>query len=389
VFIQSIKETEMYLKLVFNQTSSTSGSNWGPALQTISNFATGTWTSTSQITSTHITKESSVVSGTAPTSGIYTASLSSGTTTAYITITKHHYAKGLNGGAFQARSRMFLEWNSTNGFKVSYYDSQGQNAYPRSDAMTYISSNTATTGSRWTDGSGANQDLININGISVIHCIITDHVLLIQLQTTGTSLQKDYGTWMIADLEYIPSIDNYAYTSNVRYTPQVFAYWYWPDTMDQGNGSGVTATNATGLYRTQYLDQYGTYRNTIVNTGDFNSTIHYGNQTGDSLAPVMHPRPMNRVFQVPVTSGDYAHQLIPLMYNGHSDALNNFGDPRHSRLMSCFRTSEDLGFTGDMITEGSGNFRIFRIHKCGNASPASAAFNACYAFPEFNIPYGS
>jgi hypothetical protein len=381
----------MYLKLVFNQASSTSGTatgGWGPMFTTIANFVTGTWTSTAQITSTAITKESSVVSGTAPTSGIYSAVNTSTTAIANTTITKHHYAKGLNGGAFQARSKMQLVWGSNQGFKIKYFDSQDGNGYPTTGDTPYITSSASTSSPRWTDGSGANQDLININGISVIHCIITDHVLLIQLQTTGTSLQKDYGTWMIADLEYIPGIDNYAYNSSVRYTPQVFAYWYWPDTMDQGNGSGATTNHATGLYRSNYLDQYGTFRNTPLSL-DSAGTAHYGNQAANSTAPVMHPRPMNRVYQVPVTSGDYAHQLIPLMYNGHSDSTDNFGDPRHSRLMSCFRTSEDLGFTGDMITEGSGNFRIFRIHKCGNQSPNSATFNACYAFPEFNIPYGS
>jgi hypothetical protein len=380
----------MYLKLVFNGTGSTSGTNtagWGPIFLTIANFVTGVWTSTSQITSTAITKESSVKSGTAPTSGIYSASNSSSTTNATTTITKHHYAKGLNGGAFQARSKMQLVWGSSQGFKIRYQDSQDGNGYPTTGDTSYITSNGGVGSPRWTDGIG-NSDLINTNGVSVIHCIITDHVLLIQVQTTGNSTQKDYGTWMIADLEYIPSIDNYAYNSNVRYTPQAFAYWFWPDTMDRGNGSGTTTLNATGLYRPQYLDQYGTFRNTPLGN-DWNGTQHYGNQTASSLAPVMHPRPMNRVYQIPVTSGDYAHQLIPLMYNGQSDSTDNFGDPRHSRLMSCFRTSEDLGFTGDMITEGSGNFRIFRIHKCGNQAPDSAAFNACYAFPEFNIPYGS
>jgi len=379
----------MYLKLVFNQTSSAAVAAWSTALTTISNFATGTWTSTSQITSTHITKESSVVSGTAPTSGIYSATASSGSNFFSLSITKRHYAKGLNSGAFQASSIMMLDWNNSSGFKVQYRDSQNSNAYPQSSGSpSYITSNNNSSSPRWYDANGA-VDLVNINGISVIHCIITDHVLLIQVQTTGSSVQKDYGTWMIADLEYIPSIDNYAYTSNVRYTPQVFAYWFWPDTMDRGNGVGTTTANATGLYRTNYLDQYGTYRNTLVNSGDWDSTTHYGNQTANSNAPTLNPRPMNRVYQIPVTSGDYAHQLIPLMYVGHSDSTDNFGDPRHSRLMSCYRTSEDLGFTGDMITEGSGNFRIFRVHKCGNQAPSSAAFNACYAFPEFNIPYGS
>lgn len=384
----------MYIKLVFNGSSNTSGTaankgSWGSMFTALGKIITGVWTSTSQIDATSITKESSVISGTAPTSGMYTYSISATTSSASLNITKYHYAKGQNANSFQAKSVMYFEWNTTNGFKVRYYDALEGNGYPVTGTMNYVTSNIATSSPRWQDGSGANQDLINMSGISVIHCIVTDHVLIIQLQTTGTSTQKDYGTWMIADLEYIPSIDNYAYDSNARYTPQTFAYWFWPDTMDQGNGVGTTSYNATGLYRVNYLDQFGTYRNTPTNGGDAVGTQHYGNQTANSTAPVMHPRPMNRVYQIPVTSGDYAHQLIPLMYNGHSDAIDNFGDPRHSRMMSAFRTSEDIGFTGDIITEGSGNFRIFRIHKCGSQNPSTATYNACYAFPEFNIPYGS
>lgn len=390
MFTQNIKETEMYLKLVFNQNYSVSGNashGWGPMFTAIANFATGTWTSTSQITSTAIIKESSVISGTAPTSGIYTAIVASGNTTANAKITKHHYAKGQNGGTFQAKSIMMLDWNSNSGFRVRYIDALEGNGYPLAGTMKYVSSNNTTNGPRW--GSTSSTDLTSIGGISVIHCIITDHVLLIQVQTDGDSTIKDYGTWMLADLEHIPSIDNYAYSSNARYTPQAFAYWFWPNCMDAGQGSrNGGLTTVTGLYRPQYLDQFGTYRNTPV-TQDVNVNVHYGNQTANSDAPVMHPRPMNRVYQIPVTSGDYAHQLIPLMYNGQSDSPDGFGDPRHSRLMSAFRTSEDLGFTGDIITEGSGNFRIFRIHKCGSQTPSTATFNACYAFPEFNIPYGS
>ena len=380
----------MYLKLVFNGNSGTNGtSHWQPVFATIANFVTGVWTSTSQITSTLITKESSVISGTAPTVGIYTASAGDyASDNANYNIKKFHYAKGLNNNAFQASSQINLTWNAYNGFKVRYYDALVGNGYPATGAMSYLTSNNSTAASRWNDANNA-ADLININGLSVIHCIITDHVFVIQVQTTGNAEQKDYGTWMLADLEYLPNIDNYAYNSNARYTPQTYVYWIWLDSMDAYSGvrTGTTRT-ATGIYRPQYLDQYGTFRNTPLGQ-DYNLTTHYGNQTANSTAPVLHPRPMNRVYQIPVTSGDYAHQLVPLMYNGQSDSLDNFGDPRHSRLMSCYRTSEDLGFTGDIITEGSGNFRIFRIHKCGNHAPSLATLNACYAFPEFNIPYGS
>jgi hypothetical protein len=38
------------------------------------------------------------------------------------------------------------------------------------------------------------------------------------------------------------------------------------------------------------------------------------------------------------------------------------------------------------------NYRVFAVHKAGLVSPSTAitsAYNACYAFPENNIPYSA
>jgi hypothetical protein len=57
--------------------------------------------------------------------------------------------------------------------------------------------------------------------------------------------------------------------------------------------------------------------------------------------------------------------------------------------MNWYRTTDDAGFSGDLLTENSTNYRIFRTHKCGKANRLDAGndYNACYAFPEDNVPF--
>jgi hypothetical protein len=103
--------------------------------------------------------------------------------------------------------------------------------------------------------------------------------------------------------------------------------------------------------------------------------------------PNLEPQPRNRIYQIPVSSGNFAHQLVPLTYKGHQDDIDNFGDPRRGRLMNCYRTSDGLGWTGDVLTEGSTDYRLFRVHKSGDETMNDSTYNACYAFPEDNIPF--
>ena len=70
------------------------------------------------------------------------------------------------------------------------------------------------------------------------------------------------------------------------------------------------------------------------------------------------------------------------------DDADNFGDPRRGRLMIWYRTSDSAGMSGDILTEGTTQYRIFRVHKTGDENMIDANINACYAFPEDNVPFG-
>lgn len=380
----------MYVKLIGNGASSTAGPTWANLFAEIAGLCTGSITSTSQLTNSIINAPASTITGTGPTAGVYrTESLLNNTTSATLTLEKFHYAKGQNSNAFQAKSRIIFAWDQSHGFRIRYADNTSANMYPRPDPAYYMTSSTDTTVGSWrfVDAAGLN-DLVNASGIFSMHMIITDHVMVFQVQTTGTDTVKDYYTFVLPDLEYAPTLDNYAYASNSRYSPQVFAYWLNLNLLERPNTTQSTSAVAHGVYRQNYMDQYGTFRSTplgqdITTTG----TTSWFTSSAINVPIIDGARVYNRVYQIPVSTGDFTHQLIPIGYTGHQDGTDNLGDPRRGKLMSCYRTTDDIGFTGDIITNGQQNFRVFRIHKTGSTGITSAAQNACYAFPENNIPF--
>ena len=56
-------------------------------------------------------------------------------------------------------------------------------------------------------------------------------------------------------------------------------------------------------------------------------------------------------------------------------------------MMNMYRISDNAGEDGDVILEGSTRYRIFKPHKTGYQFGYEADVNACYAFPEDNVPY--
>lgn len=382
----------MYVKLMGNGATNTSGSVWGNLFSDIAGLCTGSITSTSQLTNTIVNAPASTITGTGPTADMYRVeSLLSSSGSATLTLEKFHYAKGQNSNAFQAKSRIIFYFDATYGFRIRYADNTSANMYPRADSNYYMTSSTDTTVGSWRfiDANSAN-DLSNANGILSMHMIITDHVLVFQVQTTGTDTVKDYYTFVLPDLEYSPTIDNYAYASNTRYTPQVFTYWLALNGLERPNVALGSASVAHGVYRQNYMDQYGTFRSAPL--GQDQAGLATGNwwTSGSVNAPTIDgARVFNRVYQIPVSTGEFTHQLVPIGYTGHQDGTDNLGDPRRGKLMSCYRTTDDIGFTGDIVTNGQQNFRVFRIHKTGSTTMGSAAQNACYAFPENNIPFAA
>lgn len=323
-------------------------------------------------TSSPINSGLSSVSGTAPTSGIYSVgTVSAGTSNGTLVITKNHYAKKTG---YTPAQQIILFQDSTYGFNVRLGTSNGANLGPTASSSGYWLSSTSSQklGSfRW-------------NWIDEIHLIINDTTFAMQIISTGNDSSTDVATFILSDLEYNSAIDDFSFAGNSLYCPSV-GVWHLLLNQPFTDSAAGTNSNLTTIYRPQYIDKFGTYRNLTTDTTVYN----YGLQTTALAAyATIEPLPRNRIWDMAIANAERVHQLVPVYYRGHMDDTNNYGDPRRGRLMNTYRTTEKLGRSGDVILDGDTRYRLFAAtHKAGGSADSTALYSQCYAFPENNVPY--
>jgi len=134
------------------------------------------------------------------------------------------------------------------------------------------------------------------------------------------------------------------------------------------------------------MDTDGGYRNTTLS--ETSPRDHWGSQyTTYNQSPTIEPLARSCIYKLHGPSGEDIHQLIPVQYRGHNDYIDFFGDPRRGRFMNFYRTSDNSFDRGDVIIDGTTRYRVFKCHKTGQETQNNAIQNACYAFPEDNVPF--
>ncbi len=361
----------MYIKLVSDY-SQASGIERDGANQLAAALGGAT-----SVTSPFVTAFSALNQGTNFTTGMYNFQLTENTTSSsQLTITKYHYAKN---GSYTPSCKILI-WHHVSGFYINTTTSNGTNWLP-------IVSNY-----QWTvSGSPGFANGQHYNNIESIHVIINDTTFAMQVQTSGTDVTRDHGTFILNDLEYVPEIDDAAYAANSQYFPFV-GYWHFLGNNTRVNsvpGGGASDNNVV-IGRSQYLDQFNTFRNTSIASAA-TQYFHHGAQGATAATyATIEPRPRNRIYPIPSnTTGETINQLVPIHYMGHFDDLNGQGDPRRGRLINWYRTTDELGPTGSVLLDNGIRYRLLGdVGKGGTGVETSSSYNICYAFPEDNIPFG-
>lgn len=336
------------------------------------------------------------MAGTNATSGIYhTISTSySGTTSASVTFYKKHYATGQTSG-FTPRYKIVINVDPSDGWRVNVYDDNGNNSTPTSGTNVGIGGNTNASYNRVCGGWGRE--------VKAIHMIANDTTFMFKVSGSegfgdgGTDQDRDHGWFVLNDLEYSPTIDNWAYGVDDTYCPSVIVHSAWMNVMDVSIPSETNSNYCHfGVGQPRYIDKDG-----VVRTAEFyphNATYHFGvDQTPARQYSTISPPPALNQEHFNVSGGDAPiHQLTPVQFIGqHSlrlaaaqstaTAINK--NPRRGRMMNMYRISDNAGDDGDVILEGTTRYRIVKPHKTGFHFGYEADVNACYAFPEDNVPY--
>ncbi len=329
--------------------------------------------------------------GTAPTAGIYTVSSPyASSSSSYMTITKKHYATGQTSG-YTPTTQIIMSIDGSYGWRIRVYDNNGANGMPAANANY-----------GWIGGSGASYNYIGsayAQDFHEVHLIANDTTLALKVVSTGTDSTRDHGWFVISDLEYAPAIDNWAYGVDDTYCPSASVFAVNMNVMDNPVPSESNANYAHfGVGMNRYIDQSGTMRNADFSYATAaNALYHWQHIAANRKESTIIPSPAVRVKSFPIAGGDGpAHQIIPMQFVGQNlmqtqaqvaTATGANGNPRHGRMMNFYRTTDNLGVDGDVITEGSTRYRIMKAHKGGHTHHHEADFNACYAFPEDNVPY--
>ena len=335
------------------------------------------------------------VAGTGPSYGIYTgASVSSNSYYAKLTFTKKHYATGQTSG-YTPSMKIELIMDQYYGLRCRVIDKNGANRLPRSSEDGGWYAFGTTTSSNVNDGIGPGGYGHDFHRF---HVIVNDTTFGIKAVSQGAVTNRDSGWFMVNDLEYTPTIDNWAYGISSTFCPSVSLWSVNMNGLDNPIPSESNSTYAGfGLYQPYYVDGQGIARVTPTLAASFsNGSYMYYIGTTNRHESSIYPHPGFRQEGFPISGGDGpAHQLTPVHYNGQSrmsvsgntTATGLYGNPRNGRLMNFYRTTDNLGSDGDVLLEGTTRYRLIKVNKTGNTYAHEADVDAFYAFPEDNVPY--
>ena len=336
------------------------------------------------------------MAGTNPTSGMYhTISASYSTANnGSVTFYKKHYATGQTSG-FTPSYKIVINVDGADGWRVNVYDDNGNNSVPTTGTNVGIGGSTSAGYNRVGGGWGKE--------IKAIHMIANDTTFMFKVSGSegwangGSDQDRDHGWFVLNDLEYSPTIDNWAYGIDDTYCPSVLIHCAWMDVLDRSIPSEPNNNYAHfGVGQPRYIDYNG-----VVRTAEFspyNATNHWGtSQTLNERYSTISPSPALNQEHFNISGGDAPiHQLTPVQFigqhslriaSGESTATAINKNPRRGRMMNMYRISDNAGDDGDVILEGSTRYRIFKPHQCGHYYGYESDIPAFYAFPEDNVPY--
>ena len=367
--------------------------------KSIQDFLQGiNWTTQSDATGTlGFNGSAGTVAGTYPTSGIYhSTGIGSQALGGELVFWKKHYAHSQFTGDPQLL--VVLRISAADGWRIHIYDRNGSNISPNTNVNTGVGGST-TVAMNAVPESGADYGC----SIGSVHIIANDTTFAIKVISGGSSswgnntpTTIDHGWMVLNDIEYNPTIDNWAYGIDDTYCPTVYTHAATMNVMSNPLHPSTGSNYAWfGVTQPRYIDATGVVRTGVTSAGNGHS--HGGlMQTTDQQYSTLNPQPNIRQDSFAIAGSDTpAHMLTPVTFIGqhrlsHPDgtgANDLYKNPRRGRLMNFYRTTDDCAVDGNVILEGSTRYRIMKGHMTGNSNQSSAENRACYAFPEDNVPY--
>jgi hypothetical protein len=134
--------------------------------------------------------------------------------------------------------------------------------------------------------------------------------------------------------------------------------------------------------RTDYLSNVGAVDSHETWSAATENALYTRGQYDGNKYPSLYPAPYKRVMSAPLPAGDTAHQLHPVFVSPHSNS-DTGSDPIMAKFPYIWRTTDDIGYTGQTITFNGVDYVVLVAHKTGGLSDADTTdnwANSCYLF---------
>jgi hypothetical protein len=385
------------------------GFTWQQFMTDLKNIILGNATTLAELVA--VDAANSEIAGTGPTAGTYSF------------VSESYNANATLGGYFQIKKK-HAQWEAST-FEAEMNIRVGSNPANKYFWMTTSDINEAnahqylwSTWSTYTGTLTTYNAMHNIgsDGTQEIYMIINDSTLAISARGVDTADMPNMGFTFFHHSDFRKTTyDDYLMAGNSAFYPGAWVYqgmWNgWQN--NYSSGPGIDYANYS-IYRHQYGQAKGGYQNTASSQYPSNGTcrnfytpFNSGVGNNGALYPTTLPRPYMRIFDVvnPVT-GLYAPPRIPLIYDamGHTSIgngvliANSCQDVNlYNEFLDVYRTSDGVGWTGEIVTDNSVNYRIFRGAKtAGTAGVSQYQFTygneyyngyhtSCFLFPEDNV----
>ena len=200
--------------------------------------------------------------GTNATAGMY-HTISAGystSTNGYVTFYKKHYATGQTSG-YTPSYKIMINVDAADGWRVHVYDDNGNNITPTHGVNNGMGGTTTAAYNRIGGGYGSE--------LHQMHIIANDTTFMMKVSGSdaaggGTDTTRDHGWFVLNDLEYAPTIDNWAYGVDDTYCPSVLVHSAFMNVMDNPIPSETNANYAWfGVGQPRYIDYNGVVRTAL------------------------------------------------------------------------------------------------------------------------------
>lgn len=404
----------MYFKIVFNGTQNGGSTNLNYqsyrryGLEALYYILAGTYTSPNNLNSTIFNRSASIITGSAPTSGIYHFSgasnnVGSGATNDdyYLQFFKRHHGYLSDNTNANMQRMIHIRCNNTYSHTVRLCShgtasvTGGSNIFPN-----------AWNG--FLDGSSSADPSISYVTpyyYDSYEGIINDKVFVLKINMIGENYPSLF--FAAVDQEFHSTYDKAQRATHQYHCPTV-GIWHADTYLETNNQSGMTGTGPRKGNLFGKVQSFGNkYPNGNNSHDSYTSHYHMGYYTSSNVYSrfnSVYPPPWHEILgTTPISNGNKGFIMQPLLYQINYGQVMTYPTYNYShmdykesaRLMGIWRTGDQTFYTGERVTDAEGNaYRAFRVYKVGASDTSSAAYtvgwnyanpntkSAVYLFPE-------